>query len=73
MKRQLYILLGIFLFLAIGMHFSEWISHPIEHIKALPDAGVFGLGSTHPVVFTVVVYAFFTIILWLGSMIKKLF
>ena len=73
MKKQLYTLLGIFLFLAIGMHFSEWTSHPIEHLMALPHAGAFGVGATHPIVFTVIVYVLFTIILWLGSMIKKLF
>jgi len=35
MKKELMIFAGIFLFLAIGMHFKEWTSHPIEHLKAI--------------------------------------
>lgn len=73
MKRQFYIFLGIFLFLAIGMHFSEWTSHPIDHLMALPKAGAYGVGMIHPLVFTFFGYVIFTIILWLGSRIRKLF
>ena len=73
MKKQLFIFLGIFLFLAIGMHFSEWTSHPIKHITAFPKAGAYGLGMIHPIIFTLIGYAISTIILWLGSMIKRIF
>ena len=59
MKKELTIFLGIFLFLAIGMHFKEWTSHPVEHLIALPDAGAYGIGAIHPLVFTVVVYVIF--------------
>jgi Na+/H+ antiporter NhaC len=59
MKKELMIFIGIFLFLAIGMHFKEWISHPIEHIMALPNAGAYGLGAIHPLVFTFVIYLLF--------------
>jgi len=58
MKKELTIFIGIFLFLALGMHFKEWISHPIEHIAALPKAGAYGLGPFHPLIFTVIIYAF---------------
>jgi len=44
MKKELMIFTGIFLFLAIGMHFKEWTSHPVEHFKALPEAGAYGIG-----------------------------
>ncbi len=56
MKKELYVFIGIFLFLAIGMHFKEWLSHPLEHIIALPNAISYGLGWEHPFVYTIVVY-----------------
>lgn len=57
MKKELIIYIGIFLFLAIGMHFNEWLSHPVEHLMALPSGGAFGVpGIAHPFVFTFIVY-----------------
>lgn len=67
--KELYILLAIFIILALGMHHQEWISHPIEHIKNLPSSGAYGIGATHPLVFTIIVY----IILWIPRLIFKLF
>lgn len=55
-KKELFIFIGIFLFLAIGMHFKEWTSHPIEHIQALPSAGAYGIGAIHPLVFAAAGY-----------------
>ncbi len=69
MNKELKIIIGIFLFLAIGMHFKEWISHPIDHLLALPHAGAYGIGAIHPVVFTLAVY----LILWIPRGIMKLF
>ena len=70
MKKELLIFLGIFLFLAIGMHFKEWMSHPIEHIMALPSAGAYGLGAVHPLIFTAIVYLFFGIFRGIGHLFK---
>ncbi len=56
MKKELTIFIGLFLFLAIGMHFREWSTHPIEHIVALPKAGAYGLGVFHPLIFTTLLY-----------------
>lgn len=50
------IFIGVFLFLAIGMHFKEWISHPIAHMQALPHSGAYGIGAIHPLVFAVAGY-----------------
>lgn len=69
MKKELYIFIGLFLFLAIGMHFKEWMSHPIEHIQALPQAGAYGIGAIHPLVFTVALY----LVVGLFRLIGKLF
>jgi hypothetical protein len=62
MKKELSIFIGIFLFLAIGMHFKEWISHPIEHIVALPKAGAYGFGVFHPLIFTTIIYIIVSIL-----------
>ncbi len=56
MKKEIFIFIGIFLFLAIGMHFKEWMSHPIEHLIALPHASSYGLGWEHPAVYTLIIY-----------------
>ena len=48
MKKELSVFIGIFLFLAIGMHFKEWLSHPIDHVISLPTAGAYGIGAFHP-------------------------
>lgn len=56
MKKELIIFIGLFLFLAIGMHFEEWMSHPVEHLMALPHSGAYGLGALHPLIFTAILY-----------------
>ena len=63
------IFLGIFLVLAIGMHFKEWTTHPIDHIMALPNAGAFGLGPFHPLIIAL----FFYLLLGVFRGIAKLF
>ncbi|MBD3792623.1 MAG: hypothetical protein IE889_00475 [Campylobacterales bacterium] len=72
MKKQLMIFLGIFLFLAIGMHFKEWFSHPIEHLTALPHAGAYGLGMIHPLIFTLAGYILFSVVMVVVKFIKKI-
>lgn len=57
MKKELGIFIGLFLFLAIGMHFKQWIDHPIEHLMNLENGGAFGIpGIIHPIVFTLLLY-----------------
>ena len=69
MKKELVIFISIFLFLTIGMHFKEWMDHPMAHIQALPHSSSYGLGWEHPVVYTLVVY----IIILIPRGISKLF
>jgi len=69
MKKELVIFIGIFLFLAIGMHFKQWTGYPVDHFMALPSASAYGLGAEHPFVFTLIVY----IILGVPRAIAKLF
>ncbi len=61
MKKEITLFMGIFLFLAIRMHFEEWLDHPLEHITTLPNAGAFGFGAFHPLIFTLIVYIIFII------------
>lgn len=72
MKKQLLIFFGIFLFLTLGMHFKEWISHPVEHLMALPHAGAYGVGMMHPLVFTLIGYVLFSVLMVLVRLIKKM-
>lgn len=67
--KELSIYLGLFLFLALGMHHKAWFDHPIEHIQALPnsDFGVF-----HPLYFTFGAYLIIGIIRLTIGMVGKL-
>ncbi|MBL6970230.1 MAG: hypothetical protein ISR68_02400 [Campylobacterales bacterium] len=72
MKKELNIYIGIFLFLAIGMHFKQWIDHPIEHLMNMPSGGAFGVpGIAHPFVFTLVVYLVVYLFRSIGSVFSK--
>jgi len=69
-KKEFFIFLSLFLFLAIGMHFSAWISHPAEHIKALQDSP---LGLFHPLYITFIVYFLILILRSIVKVIQKVF
>ncbi len=57
MKKQFKIFVAMFLFLAIGMHFKQWISHPIDHLMDMAHGGAYGVpGIVHPFVFTFLGY-----------------
>ena len=71
MKKELIIYLGIFLFLAIGMHFKQWTTIPLDHLMNLPHASAYGLGPEHPFVFTFIVYIIVGIPRVLGKLFSK--
>jgi len=71
MKKELMIFTAIFLFLAIGMHFKEWTSYPIEHLMALPYAPAFGFGAIHPFIFTSIGYLLFIAIRAISKLFSK--
>ncbi len=71
MKKELTIFISIFLILAVGMHFKEWTSHPIEHLKALPEAGAYGIGPIHPLVFALIVYVLFVVLRSIVRLFRK--
>ena len=71
MKKELQIYVGLFLFLAIGMHFSQWTSHPIEHLTSLPNASAYGFGPEHPFVFTLGLYLIVGVFRLIGRAFSK--
>ena len=71
MKKEISIFIGIFLLLATGMHFKEWLSHPVDHIVSLPTAGAYGIGPLHPLVFTLIVYIIVLIFRGLVNLFKR--
>jgi hypothetical protein len=71
MKKELTIFITLFLFLAIGMHFKEWVSHPIDHIMALTTAGAYGIGPFHPLIFTTALYLVIAFFRGIGSVFAK--
>ena len=68
MKKELIIIVCLFVFLTLGMHHKEWISYPVEHLSSLSTAGAFGFGSFHPIIFTFLVY----LVLWVPRGIIKI-
>lgn len=67
--RELKVWGSIFIIIALGMHHKEFLSHPIDHVMALPHAGVYGLGMIHPIVFSFVIY----LISWIPRFIYRIF
>lgn len=68
--KEIAVFIGLFLFLALGMHMKQWISHPIDHIEHL-SGSQFGL--FHPLYFTFGVYVVVFIIRKILSFIVGLF
>lgn len=67
--KELKIYAIVVLVAAFGMHHKQFATHPIEHIMSLPDAGAYGIGVVHPVVFGFVIY----LLVWIPRLISKSF
>jgi len=68
-QKEIIIIIIIFIILALSMHFSAWIDHPVEHIKKIPNSI---LGIWHPLVFTIGVYLLIWIIRFFIQTWKKI-
>ena len=68
MKKDLKIFIGIFLVLALGMHFKAWMEHPVEHVQSLFTQGWFAL---HPLVITLVVFLLYVLIRVIVRFLKR--
>jgi len=68
--KEIAIFIGLFLFLTLGLHMKQWISHPIDHIEHL-EGSKFGL--FHPLYFTFGIYILLVPIRKIFSFISGLF
>ncbi len=67
--REIVIFAFLFLFLSIWMHYKEWLDHPMEHLKALPESQ---FGPLHPLLFTFVLYLIISFLRLVIHWIRKL-
>ena len=68
MIKDLKIFIGIFLVLALGMHFKAWTEHPVEHVQSLFTQGWFAL---YPLVVTLVVFLLYVLIHAIVRFLKR--
>lgn len=52
MKKEVIVFIALFVLLALGMHITQWISHPVEHLEQLASAKM----PYHPLLYTGVIY-----------------
>jgi len=71
MKKELIIFITILVILSLGMHFKEWMDHPLTHAMALPSSGAYGIGAAHPFIFTLIVYLIFIALRGIIKIFKK--
>lgn len=68
-KKEILIFVSIFLFLALGMHMNQWLTHPLTHLNNLGANKM----PYHPLLYTTIVYIFTGLIRAVLSAIIKLF
>ena len=69
LKKELFIFVLIFSVLALGMHMSQWLTHPLEHIAHLSTHKM----PYHPLLYTTIVYSILALIRVVINAIIKLF
>ena len=69
LKREVLIFIAIFLVLALGMHMTQWLSHPLEHLHQLSIHKM----PYHPLLYTVIVYLLLGLIRAVINTFMKLF
>lgn len=68
LKKELIIFFTIFVVASLIVHYSAWISHPIEHIKALSYNSM----PYHPILYTFIIYILVAVIRGIFLLIKKI-
>ena len=69
LKKEIIIFCALFVFLALGMHFNQWFSHPIEHFRALLEHSM----PYHPFLYTALLYVVVAFFRWIASLIVRIF
>ena len=67
--KELKIFIILFVILALTMHFSAWLDHPLVHLEALPNS-TFGLW--HPIFLTLAVYLLIGVLRVFVHLFKKM-
>ena len=68
-KKEFFIFISIFLFLALGMHMNQWIAHPFQHLHNLTTHKM----PYHPLLYTFLVYLLIGILRIVFNIVAKLF
>lgn len=68
-KKEFIIFISIFLFLALGMHMNQWMTHPMEHLKHLSTHKM----PYHPLLYTFLVYLLIGALRMIFRFFAKLF
>ena len=69
LKKELLIFSILFLFLALGMHMNQWMSHPLEHLRHLATHKM----PYHPLLYTLLLYIFVGVLRGFWLILKKIF
>ena len=67
--KELLIFFGLFFALSVGMHYEEWLDHPLKHFEALPSSP---LGPLHPLIIVSGVYLFVLMVRLFVKMMRKI-
>jgi len=69
LKREVLIFLALFIILALVVHVDAWISHPLEHLAALPSSD---FGPLHPLFFSFGAYLALLIVRLFARMVRRI-
>ena len=69
LKKELLIFITLFFILALGMHFHQWTSQPLEHIRHLSTHKI----PYHPLLYTGLAYIGLGIFRLFFTAIKAIF
>lgn len=67
-KKELMIYTILLCVLALGMHMSEWVSHPIEHFKDLAHHPM----PYHPLLYAFIIYLVLAALRGMFHVLKKI-
>ncbi len=65
--KELKVFIILLILLSLLMHFSAWVSHPIEHFNTLDRSS---LGLWHPIILTLILYIIIALIRWIISIFR---
>ncbi|MDD2897059.1 MAG: hypothetical protein PHG81_13705 [Aliarcobacter sp.] len=73
MKKELLIFVSLLVILSFGIHYKEFLTQPFVHILNLSKSGAYGLGFSHPFIFTFIVYLVILLPRFVIKLLKRSF